>query len=476
MEISRHVASVGFEGLSFPKKQSNSEMKPEDLDISKTLASQDVATALPSLEVELLKRRTLDLSGLSAEAQHELLTARALNVIPPDRLLTLLRQSKESGIPISVKFGVDPTGADLHIGHACPMVVLNRLQRMGHDITLVIGDFTAKIGDPSGRSSQRPKLTDEQIRENFKTYTEQVAPFFDFSKAKVFQNGSWLNQITLPNFVETLSKVGVSEVLQREDFRTRLNNGDPLSMAEIVYSVVMALDSVHLKSDLELGGVDQLLNMQMCRRVMELKGQQAETLITTDLLPGTTGDGRKMSKSFGNYVGLRHEPSEVYGRVMSIPDSLIGTYFRALTEVSNSEWDVISSRMEKGEFHPMAVKKSLAKILTATLYDISTAEKAAQGFDSKFSKRELSTAEAAFQASGRADEMLLDVLATAKIIASKGEGRRLMQGGGLKLVVDNDTQAIRDPNVSLGSISNGKENLRIMLGKLKIVDIAIQLS
>lgn len=440
--------------------------------VEQALQSRIPTDYLPIMRTELLARRHSDLRNLSAQEQFDLLHSRAINIIPPERLLELLQRSKTTGDSLKVKFGVDPTGSELHIGHACPMVLLNRLRRMGHEITLIIGDFTAKIGDPSGRSTQRPKLDDEAIKKNFATYTEQIAPFFDFSSAKIVYNGTWLNKIELPAFIETLAKVGISELLQRDDFRQRLDKGEPLSVAEVIYSVVMAIDSVELKSDVEVGGLDQLLNMQMCRRVMEISGCQSETIITTDILPGTTGDGRKMSKSFGNYVGLSHPADEVFGRVMSIPDSLMETYFKALTEIVDSEWDELNAHLKAGTLHPMELKRTLAWILTATLYQGEKAEDSAQAFDTKFSKRDYAHATVTHKLSPGANEKLLDVLLSAKVISSKSEGRRLMDGNGMKLLTEGKPQEVKDPNITVEALVGRAASVRVLVGRRYVVEMS----
>ena len=209
--------------------------------------------------------------------------------------------AKRAG-PSVAKFGIDPTGAEVHLGHAVPILVLDRFQRMGHHVVFIVGDVTAKIGDPSGRSDERPALTDEEIAANLATYRDQASAFFDFSRAEFRHNGDWLRQVTLPRLIEVTAHVPVAMSLQREDFRNRISAGHSLSLAELLYSVAMALDSVEVRCDLEVGGLDQFLNMQMCRKVMEICGQEPELVVATALLEGTDGTGAKMSKSRGNYV------------------------------------------------------------------------------------------------------------------------------------------------------------------------------
>ena len=245
--------------------------------------------------LELLReRRVMDMSDLPPAQQAALIAARSQELLPSaGQLAGLLTAAKAEGRQLIVKFGIDPTAADVHVGHAVPMIIASRFQRMGHRVVFIVGDITARIGDPSGQVDRRPPLTGEDIRGNMKTYREQVTPFVDFGRADFRHNSEWLAPVTLPQFISVLEKLPAAAALQREDFRDRLAAGSGLTMAELVYSVVMALDSVQITADIELGGLDQLLNMQMCRRVMENAGQRPEIIIATGLIEGTDGTGRR---------------------------------------------------------------------------------------------------------------------------------------------------------------------------------------
>ncbi|MFI7290002.1 tyrosine--tRNA ligase [Streptomyces anulatus] len=337
---------------------------------------------------ETTARRSLDLSDLSPQEQAALVEGRAINLIPSAAVLAeKIEAARSEGRQFVIKYGIDPTSPDVHLGHAVPIIIASRLQRMGHHVVFIIGDVTAKIGDPSGRSSERPALTDEDIARNLSTYQQQVTPFIDFERADLRFNGEWLNKVSLPQLVEILARVPVSMSLQREDFRTRLAEGQGLSIAEFVYSVVMAMDSVAITADVELGGVDQLLNLQMCRKVMEISEQTPEVVITTPLIEGTDGTGSKMSKSKGNYVGLTATPDDVYGRLMSIPDHLTEPYLQLLTEWTDDEIRVVTKRLEEGTAHPMAVKRILAGEVVAALHGPHVAAAARAEFTARFSKR-----------------------------------------------------------------------------------------
>ncbi|MGY0230169.1 tyrosine--tRNA ligase, partial [Longispora urticae] len=394
------------------------------------------------LLAETTARRGLDLSDLTAREQAELIAGRSLNLIPSVGSLTAaIEKAAVEGRPLVVKYGIDPTSPDVHIGHAVPIIIASRFQRMGHHVVFIIGDVTAKIGDPSGRSNERPALTDADIAGNLSTYQQQVTPFIDFARADLRFNGEWLSEIRLPQLVEIMSRVPVSMSLQREDFRTRLAEGQGLSLAEFMYSIVMALDSVAITADVELGGVDQLLNLQMCRKVMEISGQKPEFVITTPLIEGTDGTGAKMSKSKGNYVGLTASPDDVYGRLMSIPDHLIEPYLQLLTEWSDAEIGHIAKRREDGSAHPMAIKRLLAGEMVAALHGLEAAAAARAEFTARFSKRSFGdTQNLPVVSLGASGDELLGALITTELgfAESIKAVRRTAVGNGLRLVQEVD--------------------------------------
>ena len=357
-----------------------------------TALIKDADLAADAIVRELLEattqRRSMDLSDLSPTEQATIIAARCQELQPSaDALAKRITEAAKDQRPFIAKLGIDPTGHEVHLGHAVPMILLSRFQRMGHQVVFIVGDVTAKIGDPSGRSDERPPLTDEDIALNLATYREQVTPFFDFTHAQFRHNGDWLREIKLPRLIEVLSQIPVSMPLQREDFRKRLDAGQGLSLAELIYSVVMALDSVEINCDLELGGIDQFLNMQMCRKVMDISGQTSELVVATALIEGTDGTGAKMSKSKGNYVPVTAPPGEIFGKIMSVPDRLVEPYFRALSEWLDSELTVAVERVEATSLHPMDLKKILAGDVTAAIHGVDAAMKAREEFVAQFSKR-----------------------------------------------------------------------------------------
>ena len=381
-------------------------------------------------------RRRMDLTDLSPAEQASLVAERAEQLQPtPEALATRVTEASQEGRPFIAKLGIDPTGADLHVGHTVPMLMLSRFQRMGHLVVFIVGDVTAKIGDPSGRSEERPQLTDEDIAQNLATYKRQASPFFDFEKAEFRHNGDWLRLVTLPRLIEITAHVPLSMSFQREDFRNRLAAGHSLSLAELLYSVAMAIDSVEIHCDLEVGGIDQYLNMQMCRKVMEICGQEPELVVATPLLEGTDGTGAKMSKSAGNYVPLTAPPGEVFGKLMSIPDRLMEPYLKALSEWQGPELALVASRLAEGSLHPMDLKRIVAGEVTAALHGVDAAMKAREDFDAQFSRRRFAEVED-LPVVTDLSQPVVEVVKNLGFASSNSEVRRVAEQKGLRLVVE----------------------------------------
>ena len=404
------------------------------------LSSADLAddSVVADLLAETWSRRTLDLSDLSPAEQAELVAGRAQQLQPTaEALAERITEAGAHGRPFVAKLGIDPTGAEVHLGHVVPMLVLSRFQRMGHQAVLIVGDMTAKIGDPSGRSDERPPLGDEEIAANLATYRHQVAPFFDFERAQLRHNGDWLRQVTLPDIIAVTSRIPVSMPLQREDFRRRLEAGHGLSLSELLYSVVMALDSVEIGCDVEIGGIDQFLNMQMCRKVMEICGQVPEVVVATALIEGTDGTGAKMSKSQGNYIPLTADADEMFGKVMSVPDRLVAPYFRALSEWSDAELTAVDQRLAEATAHPMDVKKLLAGEVTAAVHGVHAAMAARAQFVARFSRRSFVDLDHV-PVVADLDATVVEVLHALGFTRTSSEARRIAAQNGLRLVVELD--------------------------------------
>ncbi|MEU2251311.1 tyrosine--tRNA ligase [Streptomyces sp. NPDC019224] len=405
------------------------------------LLAQDLSSdaTVEELLVETGARRQLDLSDLSPEEQAALIAGRTVGVLPSEAsLASAIEAAKAEGRPLRVKLGIDPTSSDVHLGHTVPMIILSRFQRMGHDIVLIIGDITAKIGDPSGRSDERPPLTDEDIANNLATYRDQVSPFFDFERADFRRNSEWLADIRLPELIGVLSQIPVSMSLQREDFRTRLAQGHGLAMSEFIYAVVMAIDSEKIHADIELGGVDQLLNMQMGRKVMEIAGQKPQLVITMPLIEGTDGSGAKMSKSKGNYIALTATADDIFGKIMSIPDRLMVPYLKAWTEWTDAEVDAVVARVENRSLHPMDLKKVLAGEAVSAVHGLDAAMAARRHFTAQFSQRSFGDVESLpVVPAAHGNEAVAAVLTQVlEFAASSSAVRRLAKQNALRIVVE----------------------------------------
>jgi tyrosyl-tRNA synthetase len=405
---------------------------------SRLLASADLSSSEAAAQLLAItyERRRLDLSDLSPAEQAALVRSRCDQLQPSEEALAdRFLDAAKKGRRFVAKFGIDPTGAEVHIGHAVPMLLLSRFQRMGHLVVFIVGDVTAKIGDPSGRSDERPQLADEDIAANLATYRQQVSPFFDFSRAEFRHNGDWLRGVTLPRLIEIASHIPVSMSLQRDDFRERLAAGHGLSLAELLYSVAMALDSVEVRCDLEVGGADQFLNMQMCRKVMEICGQAPEVVATTTLLEGTDSTGAKMSKSRGNYVPLTAPPGEVFGKLMSVPDRLVVPFFKCLSEWQDSELAIAEGRLADGSLHPADLKRAMAGEVTAALHGVGAAMRAREEFAAHFSRSVFSSLQD-LPVIADPTRTVLDVVKELGFAASNGEVRRLAEQNGLRLVLE----------------------------------------
>lgn len=333
-----------------------------------------------------------------------------------------LAKKLESGKTLKVKLGCDPTSADLHLGHSVALSLMRRFQDLGHKAVLVIGDFTAAVGDPSGRDSTRPVLPREKILENAKTYTDQAFKVLDPSKTEIRFNSEWLDPfVSGKELLQTLQKVTVAQVLERDDFKKRMAAGNPISMLEVLYSLFQGQDSVALEADVELGGTDQIFNLLVGRQLQKNHGQEPQVAITVPLLVGLDGV-KKMSKSYGNYVGLNDEPGDMFGKLMSIPDELMPMYYELLT---SENMDEIKS------MHPMAAKKKLAGLLVTRFHGEEAARAALENFEKVFSKKELPTDIPEFKP--EAGALLSAVIFAAGAAQSKNKARGLIDQGAVRL-------------------------------------------
>ena len=369
---------------------------------------------------------------LPVDEQMRIITSGAAQIVPEADL----RKKLERGVPLNIKLGVDPTSPDLHLGHAVPLRKMRQFQDLGHKVTLIIGNGTALIGDPSGKNATRPQLSSEQIEANARTYVAQAMKILDPEKTTVVHNGDWILSLDLKGLLEIASKFTVARILERDDFTRRYQSQTPIALHEFLYPVMQAYDSVQIEADVEMGGTDQLFNLLAGRELMEKLGMEPQVALTMPLLEGTDGV-RKMSKSYGNYIGLTDEPADMFGKTMSIPDEMIGKYYRLASSLSPEEVDAIEASLADGTGDPYALKRALGRDLVTTYHSAEAAVAAEAAFDQVHKNRELPSdvPEVAVDITVN-DEGLVylpAVLVAAGLTKSAGQARRDIDGGGVKL-------------------------------------------
>lgn len=407
-------------------------------------------------------------SQLSIEQQIEIIKRGTLEIVPEDELKAKLQKSQKTGKPLRLKLGLDPTAPDIHIGHTVVLRKLRQFQDLGHEVTVLIGDFTALIGDPSGRSATRPVLTAEEIAVNAKTYADQYCMILDPEKTSVRFNSEWLGPLSFADIIGISSKVTVARMLERDDFETRLADGRPIGVHELLYPVAQAYDSVALESDVELGGLDQKFNILQGRDLQREFGQEPQVAIFMPILPGLDGV-QKMSKSLGNYVGVTEEPNEMFGKLMSIPDSVMIEYFTLVTDVPMEEIKAIEDGLRAGNLHPMDVKKRLGREIVNIYHSAEAAQAAQAEFERVFSDRETPTDIPEIVVT---PELLKDgklwivkLLIVAGFAPTNSEARRLVQQGAVTL----DGEKIGDPAAEI-EVRDGRI---LKVGKLKFGKLGV---
>ncbi len=396
---------------------------------------------------------------LSSEEQLHIIQSGVSGITP----LEAMKKKLDRGTPLNIKLGVDPTSPDLHIGHAVPLRKLRQFQDLGHQVTLIIGDGTAMIGDPSGRNSTRPQLTAEQIDANAQTYMDQAMKVLDPEKTKVVHNRDWIFDLDLAGLLELLSNFTVARILERDDFSNRYHNQQPIAMHEFIYPIMQAYDSVVINADVELGGNDQLFNLLAGRELMEKKGMEPQVCLTLPLLEGLDGV-RKMSKSYGNYVGLTDEPADMFGKIMSIPDELMPRYYRLATALPVAEVDDIEAGLAAGELDPNKSKRRLAREIITTYHGEQAAADAEEQFDRVFKAHGVPEDVEVFDIELEEDPekggvYLPKLLADLKLVASGGEGRRMIDQGGVKIngeAVEKGTYHLPAPQLAGATLQVGK--------------------
>ncbi|MBQ6521844.1 MAG: tyrosine--tRNA ligase [Atopobiaceae bacterium] len=369
---------------------------------------------------------------LPVEEQLKVITSGTMQIVPMEELKAKLAK----GVPLNIKLGVDPTSPDLHLGHAVPLRKMRQFQDLGHRVTLIIGNGTALIGDPSGRDSTRPPLTEEQVEANAKTYVEQAMKVLDPERTTIVHNGEWLKPLDLSKMLGLMSKFNVARILEREDFHKRYEDGRSIALHEFIYPVLQAYDSVVIEADLEMGGNDQIFNLLAGRDLMRAEGMEPQVALTVPLLVGLDGV-KKMSKSYGNYVGLTDEPNDMYGKLMSISDEIIPMYFRLCSTLTVDEIDEIDAAFADGSADPYKMKRALARNIVDLYHGAGAGKLAEDAFDAQFKRNEVpdDVPEFSIALEPNADGLiyLAKVMVDCKLASSAGEARRAIDGGAVKI-------------------------------------------
>ncbi len=354
-----------------------------------------------------------------------------------------LVEAKAEGRSLRVYCGFDPRTSDLHLGHMVPMRKLRQFQELGHEVTFLVGNYTSLIGDPSDKDKLRPILTPEQVEENARTYAEQAYKILDKQKTLIRYNATWLSQLTFAELIKLASNFTLQQFLTRENFRLRWDKGDPIYLHETFYSIMQGYDAYALRTDVQVGGTDQLFNIvTAARKVMSYLDEKPNIAIILGILPGTDGEV-KMSKSLGNHIPLLSTPEDMYGKVMSVPDKAMGLYFRLVTRWTPPEIEEIESGMASGQLHPRDIKMKLAHEIVSIFQSEQAAERAQEAFVRVFQRGNLPTYMPEF--SLQDGQTVLDVLVAGNLVSSKSDGRRMIDQQGVRL----DGEILTDPNQPL---------------------------
>ncbi len=401
------------------------------------------------------------------EEQLAYLKKGVAEVIPEAELKAKLEHSFKTGTPLRVYLGVDPTAPDIHLGHTVVLRKLKHFQDLGHTAIFLIGDFSAMIGDPTGRSETRPPLSREEVAVNAKTYLEQVFKLLDQEKTEVRYNSEWLDKLSSYDIVRICGHYSLARMLEREDFRSRLENHQPISVHELLYPLLTAYDAVALKSDVELGATEQKFNILVHRDIQRAYGLTGEVAVTMPILVGLDGQ-RKMSKSLGNYIGINESPTDIFGKIMSIPDELMWTYYDLVTDLTPEQIAALKKEVASGATHPMDAKMRLAQEVIAGFHGQDAARKAAENFQRVFRDRQ-APAEAETQKIPQgAAKKLAALLAELKLAPSKNEAIRLIEQGAVEI----DGTRVEDARKEI-DLSKPAEFL-LRAGKKKFLRIVVE--
>ena len=366
----------------------------------------------------------------SLDEQFELISRGVEEIIPEQELRDKIENSIKNDKPLIVKLGCDPSRPDLHIGHSVVLRKLRHFQDLGHQAVLVIGDFTAMIGDPTGRNKTRPQLTIEDARDNAKTYLDQAGAVLNMDTLRVVYNSKWLNEMSFSEVIKLSSSTTVARMLERDDFNKRYDSEVPISLHEFLYPLAQAQDSVELVSDIELGGTDQKFNLLMGRNLQKIVGQKPQCILTMPILEGTDGI-EKMSKSYGNDIGISDSANDMYGKTLSIPDNIMLSWFTLAADVDKNYLDEVSQKLEDGSINPMGLKRELARKIVTLYHDENKAIEAENHFNKVTVSKGVPDDIDDYQL--KEDDLLVNIIADSGLLNSKSEARRMIKQSAVKI-------------------------------------------
>lgn len=400
---------------------------------------------------------------VSPEDQLKELKRGAFEILPEDELLKKLKKSFQKQKPLIIKLGADPSRPDIHLGHTVVLQKMRLLQDFGHEVYFLIGDYTAQIGDPTGKNKTRPILTAEDVIENSKSYQEQIGKVLDMSKTTIVFNSHWLGKFSGLDLIRLMSKATVGALLQRDDFSKRYNSSEAIYLHEFVYPVLQGYDSVHLKADLELGGTDQTFNLMMGRQLQHSYDQEPQCILTMPIIEGTDGVN-KMSKSLDNYIGLTDSATNMFGKIMSISDELMKKYYTLLSRKPAAEVDAYVAGLASGSIHPMEGKKNLAAEITGYYHGEASGKEEREKFEARFTKKQIpDDIQTISKPAGAIN--LIELFLELELIKSKSDGRRLIQQNAVKVNFENHgTETL---NLEAGS------EVILKIGKLRLLKIIV---
>lgn len=400
----------------------------------------------------------------SLNEQMDIIKDNVIDLLPEDEMVKKIEYSISKQKPLNIKLGADPSRPDLHIGHAVVLYKMRQFQELGHRATLIIGDFTAMIGDPTGKSKTRPQLTIEETKENGQSYVEQATKVLLNERLEVRYNSEWLGKMSFSEVIHLAANYTVAQLLEREDFSKRYKEGTPISVHELLYPLAQAMDSAAIESDVELGGTDQKFNLLVGREIQKAYGKLPQVILTMPILEGTDGI-QKMSKSLDNYIALTDSPRDMFGKVMSIPDELITRYMKYAAWFKAEEIHIVDSGLKDGTVHPRDAKVNCAKKVVSLYYDTQAGEDALAEFERIFKQKDIPD---------EVDELILDelpatlndLLVVAKLVPSKKEGKRMIEQGAVSI----DSEKIED---SFANVDLSEKRL-LKVGKRKFLYVKLK--